>query len=104
MTLHPIRPTPMPRDTLDGTTAFSDEAGLPGPPRLLAWTAVQEAEATFDIHVLWDTRDLDAAMEAALAHARAFFGPQLRAGVVWATANSAVNGVQRSYDADGFAS
>lgn len=79
--LVPIFPTPMqPREDPDGTTAFSDEAGLPGPPRLLAWTTVQENEAVFDIHVMWDTQDVHEAMDAGRAHARAFFCPQRRRG------------------------
>ena len=53
----PILPTPMPRDDPDGTTVWSDEVGLPGPPRLLVWTVVQEDDATFDLHALWDTDD-----------------------------------------------
>jgi hypothetical protein len=48
-------------------------------PRLLEWTVVQEDTAVFDIHVLWDTPDLDAATDAAFLHGQAFFGPNLPA-------------------------
>jgi len=95
--LEPLIPTPMPRDAPDGTTAWSDEVGLPGEARLLAWTVVQEDTATFDIHVLWDTPDLDAAMDAALLHGRAFFGPNMTAGAVIATLNSADNAISKRY-------
>ena len=95
--LQPILPTPAPRDPPDGTTAWSDEAGLPGPPRLLAWTVVQDDGATFDIHVMWDTNDLSEAMNAALAHARAFFGPGMTGGVVIATLNSAANATHKRF-------
>ena len=95
--LQPLLPTPMPRDPPDGTTAWSDEVGLPGEPRLLAWTVVQERSAVFDIHVLWDTPDLGTAMEAALLHAQAFFGPNITGGVVIATLNSAENAVEKRF-------
>ena len=78
--LSPLLPTPVERDEPDGTTAWSDEVGLPGEKRLLAWTVVQEDTAVFDIHVLWDTPDLDVAMDAAFLHAQAFFGPNLTGG------------------------
>ena len=51
----------------------------------------------FDIHVLWDTPDLDAAMDAALLHGRAFFGPNMTAGAVVATLNSADNAISKRY-------
>jgi hypothetical protein len=93
--LNPISPTPMTRDQLDGTTAWSDEAGLPGKPRLPAWTVVQEDQATFDISVLWDTGDLDEPIGAALGHARAFFGSTMMGGTVHATLDSAADAVTR---------
>lgn len=96
--LEPLLPTPVtPREAPDGTTAWSDEVGLPGEPRLLAWTVLQEDTATFDIHVLWDTPDLDAAMDAALLHGRAFFGPNMTDGVVIATLNSADNAISKRF-------
>ena len=100
--LYPILPTPVTeREDPDGTTAWSDEVGLPGDPRLLAWTVVQEAEATFDLHVLWDTNDVHQAIEAARAHAGAFFGPyQFKGGIIWGTLNSADNAIRKRYDAE----
>ena len=99
--LHPLLPTPMPRDDPDGTTAWSDEVGLPGGARLLAWTVVQEADETFDIHVLWDTNDVHQAIEAAWAHARDFFGPLgFSDGIIWGTLNSADNAIRKRYDAE----
>ena len=95
--LSPLRPTPSERDEPDGTTACSDEVGLPGAKRLLAWTVVQEDTAVFDIHVLWDTPELDVAMDAAFLHAQAFFGPNLTGGSVFATLNSAENGIRKSF-------
>ena len=95
--LRPLLPTPLPRQPPDGTTAWSDEVGLPGEPRLLAWTIVQDDRATFDIHVLWDTTDLDEAMDAAVAHARAFFGTSSSSGIVIATLNSAADAVREQY-------
>lgn len=100
--LDPLLPTPMERDAPDGTTAWSDEVGLPGERRLLAWTVVQEESATFDIHVLWDTPDLDKAMDAAFDHAKAFFGPNLTGGVVIATLNSADNAISKPFRALGW--
>jgi hypothetical protein len=102
--LQPLIPTPMPRDPPDGTTAWSDEVGLPGTPRLLAWTVVQDDHATFDFHVLWDTPDLGEAMDAALAHGQAFFGPNIATGVVLATLDSADNAVERRFGPDGWLS
>jgi hypothetical protein len=87
----------MQRDDPDGTTAWSDGVGLPGEKRLLAWTVAQEDTAVFDIHVLWDTPDLNTAMDAAFLHAQAFFGPNLTGGSVFATLNSADNGIRKTY-------
>ena len=95
--LEPLLPTPADRDEPDGTTAWSDEVGLPGEKRLLAWTVLQEDTAVFDIHVLWDTPDLDAAMDAAFLHAQAFFGPNLTGGRVFATLNAADNGIWKRF-------
>ena len=95
--LEPLLPTPADRDEPDGTTAWSDEVGLPGEKRLLAWTVLQEDTAVFDIHVLWDTPDLDVAMDAALLHGRAFFGPNMTGGSVFATLNSVDNGIRKRY-------
>jgi hypothetical protein len=95
--LQPLLPTPMSREAPDGTTAWSDEVGLPGERRLLAWTVVQEDSAVFDIHVLWDTSDVGEAMEAALLHAQAFFGPNITGGVVIATLNSVDNAVAKRF-------
>jgi hypothetical protein len=58
---------------------------------------VQEDTAVFDIHVLWDTPDLDVAMDAAFLHGQAFFGPNLTGGSVFATLNSAANGIRKRY-------
>lgn len=99
--LRPLLPTPAPRDEPDGTTAWSDEVGLPGPPRLLAWTVVQDDGATFDIHVLWDTKDLTEAMVAAVRHAEDFFRHNMSGGVVMATLNSADNAVRERFTAGG---
>ncbi len=96
--LQPILPTPTPRDEPDGTTAWSDEVGLPGPPRLLAWTVVQEDDADFDLHVLWDTRDIAAATDAARDHARSFFGHEFHSGTIATTVNSATNMVRTRYE------
>ena len=71
--------------------------GLPGEKRLLAWTVVEEDDANFDIHVLWDTPDLDEAMDAAFLHAQAFFGPNLTGGRVFATLNAADNGIWKRF-------
>ena len=95
--LSPLLPTPVERDEPDGTTAWSDEVGLPGEKRLLAWTVVQEDDARFDIHVLWDTPNIDEAMDAAFLHAQAFFGPNLTGGSVFATLNAADNGIRKRY-------
>lgn len=99
--LEPLLPTPADRDQPDGTTAWSDEVGLPGPPRLLAWTVVQDRGAKFDLHVLWDTQDLTDAMTAAVAHAHAFFRTNMTGGVVIATLNSADNAVRRRFSSTG---
>lgn len=58
---------------------------------------LQEGTATFDIHVLWDTLDIDAAMDAALLHGRAFFGPNMTGGTVIATLNSADNAISKRF-------
>ena len=44
-----------------------------------------------------DTPDLDTAMDAAFLHAQAFFGPNLTGGSVFATLNSADNGIRKTY-------
>ena len=100
--LQPLIPTPMERDAPDGTTAWSDEVGLPGEPRLLAWTVFQEDSATFDIHVLWDTAVPEEAMDAALIHGQAFFGPNLTGGSIFVTLNSADNALWRRFGSLGW--
>ena len=95
--LSPLLPTPVERDEPDGTTAWSDEVGLPGEKRPLACTVVQEVTAGCDILVLWDTPNIDEAMDAAFLHAQAFFGPNLTGGSVFATLNSVDNGIRKRY-------
>jgi hypothetical protein len=58
---------------------------------------VQEDTEVFGIHVLWDTPDLHAAMDAAFLHGQAFFRPNLTGGSVFATLNSAANGIRKRY-------
>ena len=95
--LEPLIPTPMPRDRARRHHGVERRGRSARRGAAAAWTVVQEDSATFDIHVLWDTPDLDAAMDAALLHGQAFFGPNMTAGAVIATLNSADNAISKRY-------
>lgn len=86
----------MSRTDLDGTTVFSDEAGLPGAARLLAWSVVRDDNSAFDVHCLWDSHDVDDVFKVALAHAAIELGA-LSSGIVAVTVNDIANAAVRSY-------
>ena len=51
-----------------GTTAWSNEVGVPGERRLLPRTVAQDDTAVSDIHVVWETPHLDVALDATILH------------------------------------
>jgi hypothetical protein len=78
-------------ESIDGTTLWSDELDMPGPPRLLAWCALEDNSSPFQLHTLWDTTDLDLAMLLAKRNATEQLGRPLTSGWLSATANDWAN-------------
>jgi hypothetical protein len=73
------------KQDLDGLTVSSEEFGLPGPLRNLAWVVVSEDASTFTVNFLYDTPDANAAVDAALEYAPGVYGYELVAGAYMVT-------------------
>jgi hypothetical protein len=53
-TLDPVEARWTPRERWDGGTCLSDELGLPGPVRALAWVVIADTALNEDLHLLYD--------------------------------------------------
>jgi hypothetical protein len=53
-TLDPVEARWTPREPWDGGTCLSDELGLPGPVRALAWVIIADTAINEDLHLLYD--------------------------------------------------
>jgi hypothetical protein len=73
------------KQDLDGMTVTSEEAGLPGPLRNLAWVVISEDSSEFTVNYLFDTSLPNLAVDAALAHAPSVYGFDLVAGAYMVT-------------------
>ena len=80
-TVHDVRL--FPKTSLDGTTVTSADLELPGPLRTLTWAVVLDDAASFGVHMLIDSHDLNACGQLALRIAPAHLGHPLTTGI-WA--------------------
>lgn len=80
---------------VEGTTCWSDELGIDGPPHLLAWVGVLDDNRP-QVHLMFDTADLSAAARAAMVIAPDHVGP-LTTGIWFATTTDISYAVTGTY-------